>query len=66
MNVGEISLTSNRLDIAANDGLTIFTYTAEPGSRSEDALKRLGSWSATQAIRTTTSDQVTGEVGVAL
>ena len=25
----------------------IFTYTAEPGSRSEDALKLLGSWAAT-------------------
>lgn len=28
-------------------GLTIFTYTAEPGSRSEEALKLLGSWAAT-------------------
>jgi hypothetical protein len=25
----------------------IFTYTAEPGSRSEEALKLLGSWTAT-------------------
>jgi hypothetical protein len=29
------------------DGLTIFTYTAEPGTRSQDALKLLGSWAAT-------------------
>jgi len=35
------------LDLAADDGLTIFTYTAEPGSRSEEALKLLGSWAAT-------------------
>ena len=28
-------------------GLTLFTYTAEPGSRSEEALKLLGSWAAT-------------------
>jgi hypothetical protein len=27
--------------------LTIFTYAAEPGSRSEQALKLLGSWAAT-------------------
>jgi hypothetical protein len=27
--------------------LTISTYTAEPGSRSEEALKLLGSWAAT-------------------
>jgi transcriptional regulator with XRE-family HTH domain len=45
--VGELHLSYNRLDLAADPGLTIFTYTAEPGSRSEDALKLLGSWAAT-------------------
>ena len=39
--------TFNRLDVAADHGLTIFTYAAEPGSRSEEALKLLGSWAAT-------------------
>jgi hypothetical protein len=47
--VGELSLTYNRLDLAADHGLTIFTYVAEPGSRSEEALKLLGSWAATSA-----------------
>src|SRR5947209_12142335 len=45
--VGELSLSFNRLDLAADHGLTIFTYAAEPGSRSEEALKLLGSWAAT-------------------
>ena len=45
--VGELSLNFNRLDIAADHGLTIFTYAAEPGSRSEEALKLLDSWAAT-------------------
>ena len=45
--VGELSLSFNRLDIAADPGLTIFTYAAEPGSRSEEALNLLGSWAAT-------------------
>ena len=45
--VGELSLSFNRLDLAADPGLTLFTYTTEPGSRSEDALKLLGSWAAT-------------------
>ena len=45
--VGELSLSFNRLDLAADHGLTLFTYAAEPGSRSEDALKLLGSWAAT-------------------
>ena len=45
--VGEISLSFNRLDVAADHGLTLFTYAAEPGSRSDEALKLLGSWAAT-------------------
>jgi transcriptional regulator with XRE-family HTH domain len=45
--VGELSLSYNRLDLAADQGLTIFTYAAEPGSRSEEALELLGSWAAT-------------------
>src|SRR5256884_6030808 len=45
--VGDLTLSYNRLDVAADHGLTIFTYTAEPGSRSEDALNLLGSWAAT-------------------
>ena len=45
--VGELSLSFNRLDIAADHGLTLFTYAAEPGSRSEEALNLLGSWAAT-------------------
>ena len=45
--VGELSLSYNRLDLPADHGLTIFTYAAEPGSRSEEALELLGSWAAT-------------------
>jgi transcriptional regulator with XRE-family HTH domain len=45
--VGELTLSFNRLDIAADHGLTLFTYAAEPGSRSEEALTLLGSWAAT-------------------
>jgi hypothetical protein len=45
--VGQLSLSFNRLDIAADHGLTLFAYAAEPGSRSEQALNLLGSWAAT-------------------
>jgi len=48
--VGELSLSFNRLDIAADHGLTLFTYAAEPGSRSEQALSVLGSWAATTGV----------------
>jgi transcriptional regulator with XRE-family HTH domain len=45
--VGDLSLTYDRLDLVADAGLTIFIYTAEPGSRDEETLKLLGSWAAT-------------------
>jgi transcriptional regulator with XRE-family HTH domain len=45
--VGELHLSYNRLDLAADHGLTLFTYAAEPGSRTDEALKLLGSWAAT-------------------
>ena len=51
--VGELTLSFNRLDLAGDHGLTIFTYAAEPGSRSEEALRLLGSWAATEAEQVT-------------
>jgi transcriptional regulator with XRE-family HTH domain len=45
--VGDLSLTYDRLDLVADPGLTMYTYTAEPGSRHEETLKLLGSWGAT-------------------
>jgi transcriptional regulator with XRE-family HTH domain len=48
--VGELRLNFERLELAADDGLTIFTYTADPGSRHEEALRLLGSWAATEAL----------------
>ena len=45
--VGELELSFNRFDIAADNGLTLFAYAAEPGSRSEEALNLLGSWAGT-------------------
>jgi transcriptional regulator with XRE-family HTH domain len=47
--VGQLQLSFNRLDLAADHGLTIFTYAAEPGSRSEEALNLLGSWAGSVA-----------------
>ena len=41
------SLTFEMLELRADAGLTLLTYTAEPGSRSEEALNLLASWTAT-------------------
>jgi hypothetical protein len=42
----------------ADTGLTLLAYTAEPDSRSQDALKLLASWAATldQAATAHTTD----------
>jgi hypothetical protein len=45
--VGELSVSLTRFDLSADHELTIFIYATEPGSRSEEALKLLGSWAAT-------------------
>jgi transcriptional regulator with XRE-family HTH domain len=47
--VGEMDLTFEVLDLAADDGLSILAYSAEPGSPSAEALDLLGSWAATEA-----------------
>jgi MmyB-like transcription regulator ligand binding domain len=45
--VGDLSLTFEALDLAADAGLRISAYTAEPGSPSADALNLLASWAVT-------------------
>ena len=44
--VGDISLTYNRLEVAADPGQMLMIWTAEPGSASAEALNLLGSWAA--------------------
>ena len=44
---GELTLNFERFDLAADTGLTMFTYTAEPGTRSAEGLDLLASWAAT-------------------
>ncbi len=38
------------LELAADPGLTIYVYTAEPGSKSEESLNLLASWAATHEL----------------
>ena len=45
--VGDLTLTCEALDLAADAGLRISAFTAEPGSPSDDALNLLASWAAT-------------------
>ncbi len=45
--VGELDLSYETMSLVADSGLLLFVYTAEPGTRSAEALRLLGSWSAT-------------------
>ena len=46
--VGEITVAYEGLEMAAEPGLTLTIYSAEPGSPSEQALRLLASWAATE------------------
>jgi transcriptional regulator with XRE-family HTH domain len=45
--VGDLSLTYEMMELTADTGLAILAYSAEPNSRSDEALQLLGSWAAT-------------------
>jgi hypothetical protein len=45
--VGELELTYENMTLAADPTLMVFVYTAEPGSRSAEAMDLLASWAAT-------------------
>jgi transcriptional regulator with XRE-family HTH domain len=45
--VGELELTYEVMELAADTGLTISAYSAEPGSAAQHALDLLASWTAT-------------------
>ena len=49
--VGELTLAYEGLEMAAEPGLTLTIYTAEPGSPSDERLQLLGSWAASQQDR---------------
>jgi transcriptional regulator with XRE-family HTH domain len=47
--VGDMSLSFELLDLPADPGLTLATYSAEPGSESDARLRELARWAATRA-----------------
>jgi len=54
--VGELILTFEAMELVADPGLTMFVYSAEPGSKSEQALNLLASWTATPDQENTHAD----------
>jgi transcriptional regulator with XRE-family HTH domain len=54
--VGELTLTFESMELVADPGLTMFVYTADPGSKSEQALNLLASWAATPDQESTHAD----------
>jgi transcriptional regulator with XRE-family HTH domain len=48
--VGEMTLAYEGMDMEAEHGLTFTVYTAEPGSKSEEAMRLLASWAASEHL----------------
>jgi hypothetical protein len=57
--VGDLTLAYESMDLRAEPDLTMTLYAAEPGSPTEDALRLLASWAASQQPATTPQQQVT-------
>lgn len=45
--MGDLDLAHEGLDLPADPGWHLFTFTAAPGSPSEERLRLLASWAAT-------------------
>jgi hypothetical protein len=58
--VGDMTLTYNRMELAADPGQALTIWTAEPGTRSAEALSLLGSWAATEDIQREAAPPVQG------
>ncbi|MEU4265861.1 helix-turn-helix transcriptional regulator [Streptomyces argenteolus] len=57
--VGDLTLAFEGLEMAAAPGLTLTVYTAEPGSPSEEGLRLLSTWAATQEAGSATKRSAT-------
>lgn len=49
--VGDLELTYEAMEFPGSPGLTMFAYTAEPASATEEKLKLLASWAATRTVQ---------------
>ncbi|MFI7068393.1 helix-turn-helix transcriptional regulator [Kribbella sp. NPDC050124] len=56
--VGHLALTYESMDLRADPNLTMTIYAAEPGSPSDDALRLLASWAATQEPTTSVEGRI--------
>lgn len=54
--VGELELTGEALELPADTGLTLITYTVEPNSASEQALNFLASWTDRPSVPSADGD----------
>jgi transcriptional regulator with XRE-family HTH domain len=54
--VGALELSYEVLELAADAGLRLAVFTAEPGSRSEEALNLLASWTASEEAPSQVTD----------
>lgn len=54
--VGDLDLNYEAMELPSDNGLTLFAYTVEPGSPSEQALDLLASWTLTERLEQASAD----------
>jgi hypothetical protein len=58
--VGDLALAYEALELPADPGLTIVTFSAEPGTPAEQTLNELARWSSTRARLTSVGTENDG------
>ena len=61
--VGDVDLSFEALDVSTERGLQLIAFTAQPGSASEEALRLLASWAASEAATTSGDRRTAGSTG---
>lgn len=56
--VGDLTLAFEAMELPADPGLSVMTYSAEPGSRSGERITELGGWSSTREKLAAARDEV--------
>lgn len=63
--VGEVTVAYEGMNLEAEPGLTLTVYAAEPGTASEERMRLLASWAATESLESVESTESTEQQAAA-
>jgi transcriptional regulator with XRE-family HTH domain len=59
--VGELHLLFEAMELSADTGLSLYVFSPEPGTASDDAIRLLASWAATNALPARAESALAGQ-----